>query len=121
MNEENKFGYIAPVIKEEDYVLGALAGKILQEDGQWDEFLPPSERQDKIFERYSCVSSGTTNAIEILERHDHRTTSNWSERWLAQKTGTKEKNGNDPGTVAEYLYRHGVPPEREWPFDAKDY
>ena len=39
-------GFVEPVLEDSDYKLGALPQNILQENGDWTEFLPPFEKQD---------------------------------------------------------------------------
>lgn len=112
-------------IKPEDFVLGArneLGGKILAPDGQWDSFTPDGEVQNKNgVEPLACVSFTTLNCVEILERKEYGASSNWSDRFLASISGTKEKKGNSPQTVAETLRKRGCVPENDYPFDVNTY
>ena len=64
-------GYIPPIIKAEDYIFGSspVPDVILQEDGQWLDFLPDiSETQIKTIETYNCTGFGSLNQIEVLEK-----------------------------------------------------
>ena len=116
------YGLIIEPPKPEDYVLGGtaqLGGEILQLDGQWDGYLPETEVQTRNgVEPYSCVSMTTNNCVEILERRLFGARSNWSDRFLAKMSGTKEKKGNTPNVVAETRRKKGNVKEEEYPFDA---
>ena len=63
-------GYIYEPPTETDFVLGAsrLPIKVINPNGQWDEFLPTEEPQKIQFETYGCVHFGTLNAVELLEK-----------------------------------------------------
>jgi hypothetical protein len=112
-----KLDKIAP---EKDYVLGgfgSLGGEVLQPNGQWDDYLPKDEFQNhRGFDPLSCVSFGTTNCIETLIRRVYARADNYSDRWLAKKTGTDKQRGNSPHTVAEFMRKSGVIVEELWPF-----
>ena len=73
MNKEKQYqghGFIAPQITPDNYVLGAtnaLPFEVIQNNGNWLEFLPEGEWQARPnIETYSCTAFGTLNAIEIL-------------------------------------------------------
>ncbi len=116
------YGLIIEPPLSTDYVLGgavSLGGEVLQPDGQWDNFLPETEIQNRNgVETYSCVSFATLNCIEILERKEFGARSNWSERFLAKESGTQEKQGNTPNRVAETRRKKGCVKENEWAFDS---
>ena len=44
---------------------------------------------------------------------------NYSDRFLATVSGTKDKMGNDPHLVCEFLRKLGVPPEEILPFNSE--
>ena len=114
-------GYKPDSILPEDYVFGGivqLGGEVLQPDGQWNGWLPDVEIQNlNGIEPYACVSFTILNVVEILERRLYGATGNWSDRFLATITGTREKQGNSPKTVAQGLRDEGCPLEKDWPFD----
>ena len=69
-------GFLKPVIKPEDYVLGGFRSapfEVLQENGQWDAYLPAIELQSTPrYETNGCVAFGTTSCVEILmKRKDY--------------------------------------------------
>lgn len=113
-----RYGLIIPKIQKGDYVQGSrlrLGGVALQPDGQWDAYLPPDELQAQYVETQACATFGTLNAVEILERRVYADTSNYSDRFLAEQSGTT-MYGNDPHTVAETLRKLGVCFESDWPY-----
>ena len=115
-------GLIIPKPDRRDYVLGGkkeLKGVVLRPDGQWDDFLPPGEIQNLAVEPEACTSFGTLNVVEMLERQEFGTASEWSDRFLAYISGTTE-NGNDPNKVAQTLKNMGVVPETDWPYTKDD-
>lgn len=102
----------------QDYVFGAvLPTEILQQDGDWSDHLPVKEFQNlNGVEPYACVSYTLLNCVEILIKRKYGVEKNYSERFLAAISGTKE-GGNSPKTVAEFLRKIGVVPQEIWPFD----
>lgn len=111
-------GYIEPEIKEEDYVLGdgMLAGEVLQPDGQWDEFLPdPELQQRRGLETSNCTSFNTLEPIEAILRRKYGYNFNYSERFLGIAAGTYPP-GNDPHTTAEAVRKQGLVLESDLPF-----
>ena len=113
------YGLIIDERKPEDWIMGGtgnLKGVVLQENGQWDEFLPLFEAQYNPVETFACASFGTLNAIEILLKRMFGYEENYSDRFLAKVSGTDPKIGNSPQTVAEYLRKIGVPLQSKWDF-----
>lgn len=126
MNEIKKnYGFIAPIIDpERDYFLGALRSapfEVLQESGQWDEFIPQAEIQhNKIFDSYNCTGYGTLNALELLMLRKFGKTINFSERYTGVCAGTYPP-GNDPQTVIENIRKDaGLIEEQRLPFTSFD-
>lgn len=104
-------------IDTKDYVFGAYSPVpkiILREDRDWFNVVPEPELQSPKFETFSCVSHATINAIEALERIQLLESDNYSERFLAAISGTKE-GGNDPHKVAEYVRKAGMVTEEVYP------
>jgi len=106
--------------KDTDFIFGA--GKIpeisLQPDGNWTEFLPTREFQAPYnFETYACVTFTILNCIEILIKRQYGIEKNYSDRFLAIVSGTKNP-GNSPQTVCEFLRKIGLVPEELWPYDS---
>jgi len=103
-----QYGLILEPISGEDYVLGGyrLPVQIIQEDGQWDEFLPKTEIQHKNgFDTYGCVPFGTLNCIETLYKKKYGEEPNYSERFIGVMAENKPL-GNTPKKVAQTI--HGV-------------
>jgi len=114
-----KYGYIKAEITEKDYIFGdaQLGGEILQPTGQWADFLPPDEMQNRGFETWACATFGTLNCIEILLRRRYTQIEDYSDRYVARCTGTDTQHGNSPQTIAEFLREQGTPFEKDWPFN----
>lgn len=94
-----------------------LSSKILQEDMDWTPFLPNKELQNfGIIEPYACVAFTILNCVEILAKKQYNEDVNYSDRFLAAISGTKE-GGNSPHVVAEFLRKVGVVPQELWPYD----
>lgn len=116
------YGFKKDVIRVgEDYVFGGLLTKIpqevLQPDGDWTPYLPKKELQNlNAIEPYACVSFTLLNCIETLIKKQYNEDVNYSDRFLACISGTKE-GGNSPNTVSEFLRKIGVVPQEVWPFD----
>ena len=110
------FQYVKPI--EGDYkqygklTLGSLP---IRPDGQWDDWCPPDEDQNNGFEPQSCTSNGTLTCVEILQRQEYQDTTDWSERFLANVSGTTMW-GNDPQKVAETLRKKGTVHESDLPY-----
>ena len=114
------YGFIPDKIDlEKDYILGGLRSapfEILVPSGQWLDFLPEGEKQNRQgVETFSCVSFGTLNLIEILLRRKFQELKNYSERFTAivSNTGT---TGNSPQAVAESVRKLGVVEDYKLPF-----
>lgn len=118
------FGLIIDKREPEDYVFGGmgnLGGAVLQENGQWDEYLPLFERQNiNGVETYACASFGTLSAIEILLKRKFGIDENYSDRWCAWNSGTDPyiNKGNSPHKVAETLRKAGTPVQQKWDFSS---
>lgn len=114
-----QYGLKLDAQKPEDYVFGAsLPFEQLQFDGDWTVFLPMTEFQDlNGIEPYACVTFTILNCVEILIKRKYGLDVNYSDRFLAYASGTKE-GGNSPHIVCEFLRKIGVVTEDKWPFNA---
>jgi len=113
----NNYGFIADTIAPEDYRFGAISSPILQENGQWDDFLPEVELQRKNgVETMACTSFGTLNCVETLLKRLFHIEDNYSERYTAILSGTT-RNGNSPHKVAQTIRHFGLINEVDLPFD----
>lgn len=114
-------GYQPPVYDSTHYNFGGgqLGDQPIVPSGQWDAWLPDPEIQTvNGVEPYACVSFATLNCVETLIRQEFGDAFNYSDRWLAWRSGTQAKRGNDPHTVAETLRTRGDVLESAWPIDA---
>src|SRR3990167_344223 len=118
---QHNHGLIIDFIQKENYVFGdgkLGAESVLVPEANWSGWLPDKEIQNlNGIEPYACVSFTILNCVEILERQEFGVSGNWSDRFLATISDTKEKKGNSPQDVAETLRKKGVVEEKEWPFD----
>lgn len=119
-DSRERFGLILPTpVYGKDYIQGSpiqLRGTPIREDGQWDAFLPPFEKQKKSTETQACATFNTLACVEILQRAIFNgLDTEWSDRFTAKMSGTT-KQGNDPHKVAETLRTKGCVYEEEWPF-----
>ena len=112
------YGFIYRAPEEGDYHQDGkvrLGGLPIMPNGDWSAFLPPDELQDRNLPTMACATFGTLNAVEILERQEFGDTTDWSDRFLAEQSGTTQQ-GNDPFTVAQTLRKGGVVYETDWPY-----
>ena len=113
MRIEIPSGLQSPVVTPEQHVLGAVTDIVdpINSTGQWEKHLPFTEPQRKHVETMACTSFHTLNPIEILLKYQHSRVENFSDRYLAVRSGTKE-TGNDPHAVAETMRKYaGAIPE----------
>lgn len=93
------------------FVLGGsieLPKIILQENGQWDAFLPVYEPQyNEFFDSYGCTIWGWLNAIEIMEKRMTGIEHNYAERFNYILAKIKPP-GADPHQVAEVIRERGA-------------
>lgn len=111
-------GFVKDKIEPNHYILGGgfiPNKKVLQENGQWDDFLPEPELQNKgKFETFNCTSFNTLNPLEILFRRLFSAV-NFSDRSLGISANTKPP-GNSPHVVAEAIRSEGLVMEDFLPF-----
>ena len=116
-----KYGLIEEkIIDPRDYSFGGVTGisdEILQEDGQWDDFLPPPELQRNYhFETMACGSFAIANAIEIILKRKFDLDKDYSDRLLAKLSNTTRR-GNYGSKIAETVRKKGLVLEKYWEFD----
>ena len=121
MSEIKNYGFIAPVITPDNYVLGGyskIKGQIINPSGNWIPYLPVVEPQSKRgIETQACASYGTLNALETLFKFIFGLIVNYSDRALAKASETDPERGNDPNKVAETVRKlFGCVVEATWPF-----
>lgn len=104
MESETKinYGFIAPEIKEEDFVLGGgnVPFVLLQKDGQWDNFIDQlEERQRNAFmDSFGCTGYGLENHVVSYMKRRYGINANYSERAIGIIAGTFPP-GNSPDRV----------------------
>lgn len=109
--------------------------------GDWTLYLPKDEKQSGNIDTLGCVSFSALNCIETQLKYllvggkVPQTTIDWlkdngyydglevnfSDRFLAKSSGTKEFHGNWPTTVWEAARVNGLLPESDWPADFSSY
>lgn len=104
--------------KPEDYIFGAnLPMEGVNPSGDWTDYLPSKEFQNlNNIEPYACVAFTILNCVEAIILKLYKEERNYSDRFLAVVSGTKE-GGNSPQVVCEFLRKIGVVEQRLWPFD----
>lgn len=81
---------------------------ILQENGQWDKFLPCYEPQyNEFFDSFGCTIWGSLNGIEIMEKRLTGIEKNYAERFNYILAKVKPP-GADPHEVLESIRERGV-------------
>lgn len=108
--------------KGQDYIFGSsLPMTVVNPTGDWSDYLPVKEFQNlNGIETYACVTFTILNCIETLIKYKYGEDVNYSERFLASVSGTKE-GGNDPQVVCEFLRKIGVVPQDLWAFDVSTF
>lgn len=95
--------------KPEDYVFGAgqLAGVVLQEDGDWTNWIPIFEAQAPGYETSGCTVFGTLNALEMLHKRLFGNEPNYSDRFTYINAGITLAGAN-PQNACESIRKQGV-------------
>ena len=113
------FGLILAPRKPKDYIFGGqtkIAGKILQADGQWLDYLPIGEKQHSVyFDTMACVTFSALNVLEILIKRKYGIDVNFSDRFTAKMSGTT-KDGNWLYKVGDSIRKDGWVDEIEYPY-----
>lgn len=112
-------GFIAPTYDENDYRFGGIftLPKVgLQEDGDWEAFLPAYERQFGTgWDSYGCTVFGTLNALETLMKRLYGGEYDKAERYNYNLINLIPP-GADPKQVAQSIRKDGVIDQKELPF-----
>lgn len=113
------YGLVIEEPRAQDYrFLGAteIPFKVLQEDGQWDEYLPTIEYQKYSWgDSYGCVTFSALNCLEILHNRLYGDEMNWSDRFTVKRSGTVPRYGNSMRAVAESIRKeHGFVDQPVW-------
>jgi len=87
-------------IKPEDYLLGSsLPLDVVNEDADWEAYLPQYELQAENFETFGCTVWGTLNQTETYHKAVFGTEPNYSERYIYNIVGI-----NPPGSNPSFIY-----------------
>ena len=116
-------GYLREELKATDYTLlgGQLNKKILQPDMNWENFLPPPERQSgRGVESMACVTFSFLNVLETLFKRKYNIDINFSDRFLAKADGTTT-NGNVQSRVVDTARKVGLVLEEDYPSDLDNF
>ena len=117
-------GFILSEIVENDHYMlggyGSLGGTPLNPSRDWRNVVPSINEVQNLngIEPQACTTFGTLNAVETLYKFIYGKEINYSDRWLAKKSGTIPTAGNNCHVVAETLRKKGDVIESEWPFDS---
>ena len=105
-----------------DYLGGTLPYEVINESGDWVDYLPQGEIQAKMFtfDTQSCVSFSATNIIEMQLKALTGKEFNFSDRFIAIMSGTT-KNGNSFVNVANAIRNYGLIPEEMLPFGGNSF
>lgn len=96
--------------KPQDWIAGGytpIRGVGINPGGQWDDYLPVVEYQNKGFDRMACVSYSLLNALEVLYLYKTGKERNFSDRFLAKASNTT-KNGNYLAQVFDTARKYGL-------------
>lgn len=113
------YGLLNKSFNQEDYLLGVVDKKILNQDRNWVKYLPTKEIQRLQWgDTYGCVSFSALNCIETLFKFngEHK---NFSDRFTIVTSGTVPRFGNGMRTVAESIRKDGVLLENEYTLSSK--
>lgn len=116
--KSRKYGLIIKPIEQGNYlggVFSSLPKEVLQEDGQWDNWLPLTESQALSVETQACTVFGTLSAVEMLVDRRYGKEKNWSDRWLAWNSDITPQ-GQDPHHTCETLRKGGTPLQERWDY-----
>lgn len=126
-------------VRDTDFQFGGVT-KIKHENrnttGDWEQFLPNSEKQRGLFDTFACVTFSGLNAIETQLQWlivnglltpeamtflvsngylDENGRPNCSDRFNAKLSGTVPGKGNSFQNVWDSFRKDGIVPEKAWP------
>ena len=111
-------GYKHKEIEPGEHHFGSVNREVLQENGQWTEFLPEEERQSgRLVETMGCTGYGTNNALEMFISRKYGIKVNLSDRALNKASNTS-RSGNNINNVLDTVRKSfGAVAETIWPWD----
>jgi hypothetical protein len=113
-------GFIWNKLAPEDWLLGDLPEEhpVLCKDGNWTKWLVEKEYQSSKYLRTSaCVSYSKLNQIEMLFKRLYGIEINFSDRFTAKQSGTKQGYGNTGKKVADSVRKDGLILEEYYGWD----
>lgn len=114
-----KGGLVVELPQVDDHVLGATGPEfaVLQENGQWHEFLPDPELQrNDNGDTFMCVTFSLNNAHEAVLKRLYGEAPNFSDLCLGVASGTVRGRGNTKRAVADTKRLEGCCLEGEYPY-----
>jgi len=103
-------GYIHEELKGEDWIFGAtgIVRKVLREDGQYDNYLPQSEKQQgrNGIDTLACTNFSLANVIEILCKVIWNILYNKNDSFNAVGSGTNPNRGNSMANAADSVRKN---------------
>lgn len=98
--------------------LTPIAGTAQNDMGNWEFYLPITEVQNASnYDRQACVTYSILNCIEALYKYQFQVERNFSDRYIAQLSGTTH-SGNSLAKVFETIQEYGLVDEELWPDNA---
>jgi len=92
-----------------------IAGEVLEESGQYDEWLPKFQPQSQpFFDDMACVSHSACYICSTLKKRKYGLDDDHADRFLAQMSGTKPW-GNYLSNVVNAAKKFGICEEVVWP------
>ena len=112
-----KSNFVYPVIKESDRTFGVSLGNIINESGDWRNYLPEEESQvQNGVESSACYIESQQRAIATIQEEEFDVpNSNYSARFNALLSNGEE-NGGDPIRGAKSLKYDGLIPDETMSF-----
>lgn len=103
-------GFIKDKIEREHHKKGdgMFAGEILQPSGQWTDYLPAVEPQNKYFETYCCTVFNTIKPVCILAKRKFGEDWDKAERFNSVLANIISGHGGSPHTASETIRKNGV-------------
>lgn len=107
-------GVIIKPKRRTDYRFGALNENIVNPSGDWTDYLPANEKQNRGVETMACVTFSALNCLEILHIFQYGYEVNWSDRFTAKMSGTTRR-GNWLTSVGDSIRHDGLVLEKDYP------
>ncbi len=108
---ELKRGFIAPIITEDNHILGSsgIPLPVINPSGDWTAYLPKFESQldNQGFDPDDCTVAGTLYAVSALEKFLYQTDNTHSRRFVYNGAEMKPP-GDDPHRIATFIRGLGL-------------